>query len=164
MASASAFSFSTSKSSSPAVARIADRSSSNSRIWSAVGTGSAISQLTIWAARIPITMVSWLIDTNRPRAWAGEISAMYMGERLEANPMPTPPSNRNTLNHAKLHARPVPTAESVNRNPDRISRRRRPNRSLNAPDTTAPTKQPTRALLVAQPTRKELSEIPKNGS
>ena len=40
------------------------------------GTASAISQLRIWAARIATTIVSWLIDTNRPRISGGVTSAM----------------------------------------------------------------------------------------
>ena len=35
------------------------------------GTLRAIAQLTICAARMPITTVSWLIDTSRPRRWLG---------------------------------------------------------------------------------------------
>ena len=49
------------------------------RIISAVapsGTFCAISQLTICAARMPTTMVSWLSDTMRPRSSAGLTSAM----------------------------------------------------------------------------------------
>ena len=47
--------------------------------WSA--TGSAICQLTICALRIPSTTVNWLMDTKRPRKWAGAISAINMGLR-----------------------------------------------------------------------------------
>ena len=41
-----------------------------------------------------MTMVSWLIDTSRPRTAAGATSAMYIGERFDARPMATPPSIR----------------------------------------------------------------------
>ena len=43
---------------------------------------SAIRQLTNCAARMPITMVSWLIATSRPRICAGAISAMYIGREV----------------------------------------------------------------------------------
>ena len=60
------------------------------------------------AARMPMTMVSWLSETNLPRTAAGETSAMYMGEMFEARPMPTPPRSRKTTNHAKRSASAVP--------------------------------------------------------
>ena len=69
----------------------------DARIASAVipgATGSASSQLVSCAARIPSTMVSWFIETKRPRSSAGEISAIYIGERFEAMPMANPPSMR----------------------------------------------------------------------
>ena len=73
------------------------------------GTGRAMSQLTTWAARMPMTMVSWLIETSRPRMAAGAISAMYMGERFEARPMATPPRMRQATKTVKLGASAVPT-------------------------------------------------------
>lgn len=53
-------------------------------------TGSAISQLVICAASMPITIVNWLSDTSLPRMCDGATSAIYIGERPEAMPMPTP--------------------------------------------------------------------------
>ena len=47
---------------------------------------------------MPKTMANWLTDTMRPRIRAGEISAMYMGELIEAAPIPTPPRMRKTTN------------------------------------------------------------------
>ena len=49
------------------------------RIISAVasaGTGSAIRQFATCASSTPITIVSWFIDTRRPRRCAGATSAM----------------------------------------------------------------------------------------
>ena len=43
-------------------------------------------------------MVSWLTETSRPRIWAGDISAMYMGEMAEASPIPNPPTSLNRIN------------------------------------------------------------------
>ena len=65
-----------------------------SRMFSPGTTGSAINQLTNWAARIPNTIVNWLIDTNFPRTWLGDTSAIYMGDKLAAMPMPIPPNMR----------------------------------------------------------------------
>ena len=58
-------------------------------------------------------MVSWLIDTKRPRSRAGVTSAMYTGDTFEAMPMPSPPTMRATTNQPKRSATPVPTAETV---------------------------------------------------
>ncbi len=115
------------------------------------GTGLAMSQLTSWAARMPMTMVSWLTETNLPRIEAGEISAMYMGERFEARPMATPPRRRFPMKNEKLGARAVMMPVPVKRNPARMSRRFRPKRSLSPPETSEPTRHPTRALDMAQP-------------
>ena len=117
--------------------------------WSA--TGSAICQLTICALRIPSTTVNWLMDTKRPRKWAGAISAIYIGERLEAMPMANPPMRRNTLNHPKEFAAPVPMAVQINSPAATIRIGLRPNRSLNFPALNAPMRQPINALLMAQP-------------
>jgi len=113
----------------------------------------AMAQLTTWASRTPILMVSWLMATKAPRVFAGVISLIYMGERLEARPMPRPPSQRKKTNVLNSLARAVPMAETVKKMDARISRRLRPNLSLRRPDMMAPTMQPTRALLMAHPTR-----------
>ena len=114
-------------------------------------TGRAMSQLATWAARMPMTMVSWLTETSLPRISAGAISAMYMGERLEARPMPTPPTMRKTTKTVKSGARAVQTAETVKNAPARMRSRLRPKRSERPPETSAPMRQPTRALDMAQP-------------
>ena len=66
-------------------------------------------------------------------------------------PMATPPTMRYVLYSEKLSAIPVPTAETVNRSPERMSRRLRPNRSETNEQATAPMMQPTSAELVPQP-------------
>ena len=43
-------------------------------------------------------MPNWYRVTSRPRIRVGAISAMYIGARIEAAPMPTPPSTRQTTN------------------------------------------------------------------
>ena len=98
-----------------------------------------------------MTMVSWLMETSLPRICAGATSAMYMGERLDARPMATPPSIRHATKMEKFGASALPSEVSANKNADAINSRLRPNLSLNAPATSAPTRQPMSAQLFAQP-------------
>jgi hypothetical protein len=131
------------------------------RIASAVapaGTLSAISQLTICAARIPTTMVSWFMDTRRPRHGAGLTSAMYTGETLEAIPIATPPAMRQTTKNANVGAHPVSTEETAKIAAEAIRRILRPKRSAAAPATSEPSRHPSNAQLLAQPiSRAEVS-------
>ena len=73
-------------------------------------TGSSLtsSQLTTCAAKMPMTMVSWLSDTSLPRTDVGATSAIYMGESPEAMPMAMPPRKRTTRNPWKWSKAPVP--------------------------------------------------------
>ena len=66
------------------------------------------SQLMYCASRMPMTMVSWLIETSLPRICAGAISAMYIGERFDARPMATPPKMRHAMKMVKLVASALP--------------------------------------------------------
>ena len=91
------------------------------------GSSRTINQLMNCAARMPMTMVSWLIATRRPRAAAGAISAMYMGERFDARPIATPPSMRQATKIPKLVAIALPSDVTTNRAAEKISRRFRPN-------------------------------------
>ena len=76
---------------------------------------------------------------------------MYMGERLDAIPIAKPPIIRHGTNTANEDARAVPIDETANSIAAVISKRLRPNRSLRAPETIAPTRHPTSAQLIAQP-------------
>src|ERR1035441_8491868 len=104
-------------------------------------------QLTNCASKMPMTMVSWFRETSRPRFWAGATSAIYMGDRFDARPMAAPPAIRQRINTAKDPASPVATEDTANSRADKASRRLRPKRSLSAPDTKAPMRQPSSALL-----------------
>ena len=110
-------------------------------------------QLMNWATRIPTTIVSWLIETSLPRDWAGAISEMYIGARLEARPIATPPSIRHSMKALKDWARALPMEVTAKRSAERMRSRFLPKRSLRPPAATAPTRQPIRAQLFAQPTR-----------
>ena len=86
---------------------------------------------------------------------------MYMGERLDARPMPKPPSRRYHTNAWNEPASAVPTAEPTKNSPAAISSRFRPSLSLKRPESTAPIMHPTSALLIAQPTSAAFSSSPK---
>ena len=116
-------------------------------------------QLMSCAARTPITMVSWLTETSLPRICAGAISAIYIGERLDARPMATPPSIRHATKMAKFGASALPNEVTANKNADSSNNFLRPNLSLNAPATSAPTRQPMSAQLFAQPDNWALSAM-----
>ena len=98
-----------------------------------------------------MTMVSWLIETSRPRRCGGETSAIYIGERFDARPMATPPSIRHATNTVKVCASAMPMEVTANNSAASASSRFRPCRSLNAPAPSAPNKQPISAQLFAQP-------------
>ena len=115
-------------------------------------TGSAISQLITWASRMPITIVSWLIDTSLPRIAAGATSAMYRGERFDARPIADPAQQpvghedrerpregraqrRDREQHGRQDQQPLP--------PEPVAER---------PGEHRAPRQPISALLIAQPT------------
>ncbi len=103
---------------------------------------------------MPITIVSWLSETRLPRACAGATSAIYIGDRLDARPMAAPPAMRHSTNTPNDPASPVATEDTAKSSADRINSRFRPKRSLSAPESSAPSRQPSSALLLAQPTCK----------
>ena len=108
-------------------------------------------QLMYCASRMPTTRVSWFMDTSLPRIWAGAISAMYMGDRLEARPMATPPRIRHVTKMKKVGATAFPREVTANSRAEAINNFFRPNRSLRAPAKREPKRQPMRAQLLAQP-------------
>ena len=110
---------------------------------------------------MPKTMVIWFRLTMRPRISAGLTSAIYMGDKAEATPMPTPPINRAILNKVKSLNRPVAIAETVNSIAASISKGLRPHLSAAEPATIAPIRQPTRAVDIAMPCIKGESAMPK---
>ena len=98
--------------------------------------------------------------------WAGATSAMYIGERFEAMPMATPPAIRQTTNQRKVDAHPVRTDETANSSAETSRSFLRPNLSLAPPAISEPSRQPSKAQPLAQPTRASLSSskyFSKNG-
>ena len=45
----------------------------------------------------PHTMANWYISPRRPRLVGGATSAMYIGDAIEHNPTPNPPTARKML-------------------------------------------------------------------
>ena len=58
-----------------------------------------------------MTMVSWLIATIRPRKGAGETSAMYIGDIIDAIPTPIPATKRNAINKVRLAEKAIAKEE-----------------------------------------------------
>ena len=80
---------------------------------SATEVSRASNIFTTCAARMPSTMVIWFRLTMRPRMAVGLTSAIYIGDKADATPMPTPPTKRAMLNMVKSLNSPVPTADTV---------------------------------------------------
>ena len=87
------------------------------------------------AAEMPMTMLSWLKDTMRPRIFAGAISAMYIGAMISAAPTPKPPSIRAATSEMKSGAIAEARAETANSAAAILNTGLRPSRSLSGPDT-----------------------------
>src|SRR5690242_6529846 len=96
-------------------------------------------------------MVSWLTETMRPLMLAGDISAMYMGDSIDAMPTPRPPMMRKNTNQNSWCERPTPIAEMPNRKADNISPGFLPYRSEIDPAIRHPAIQPRYRLLTAKP-------------
>ena len=106
------------------------------------------------------------MDTSLPRISVGAISAMYMGETFEASPIPIPPTMRATINGVKLCESAVKMADIVNSTAAPMRIFLRPRRSVIAPESRAPARQPASAELIAHPESHALSAPtnPKKGS
>ena len=99
-----------------------------------------------------MTMVSWLIDTSRPRMAAGATSAMYIGERLDAS----------ADGHAAEHApgdeereswapSALPSDVAANRSAADDQQPLAAEAVAQRAGESAPTRQPSSAQLFAQP-------------
>jgi hypothetical protein len=77
---------------------------------------------------------------------------MYIGDRFDAMPMATPPAIRQMTNATNEPAHPVSTDETAKRSAAASKSDFRPNRSLSAPVTSDPIRQPSSAQELAHPT------------
>jgi hypothetical protein len=82
---------------------------------------------------------------------AGDISAIYIGEVIDAAPTPTPPIILKITNIVTFFGSAVPTAETKNRIAATISVLFLPNQSLSSPAIETPMVQPINALAATQP-------------
>jgi hypothetical protein len=98
-----------------------------------------------------MVIANWYMIIRRPRFSAGEISAIYMGDMTDENPIPKPPIIRKRLNWNIVFGRALPIAE-IAKSTAAISRALfRPRGSLSKPAKKGPTIQPSMALPVANP-------------
>src|SRR5690348_1618059 len=100
---------------------------------------------------MPSTILNWVRATSRPRHFAGDISAMYIGDTTDAPPTASPPTNRKIMNGHQPHASAQPMAEAKYRAPSRNSIARRPRASAGLPTVMAPRMVPINALATVKP-------------
>src|ERR1035437_7483883 len=107
---------------------------------------------------MPNTILNWKNPTSRPRSFAGEISAMYIGPSTEEAPMPSPPMNRAPTKEYQSNANAQPRAEI--RYSTAVMRKlpRRPYRSPGIPPNMAPRMVPQSAADTVNPSSAGLSE------
>lgn len=63
---------------------------------------------------MPVTIANCFSETSSPRLGAGEIYAMYKGDRVEAVPTANPPTKRALTNSTRVRGRAAATDENVN--------------------------------------------------
>ena len=103
------------------------------------------------ARLIPITLDNWFTLTSTPRRCGGDNSAMYMGDDIIANPIPTPPTKRHMPKSQMVTARALPIVDIIKKNAASIIVLRRPIRSVNQRPNKGPVTAPSMALLTANP-------------
>ena len=96
--------------------------------------------------------------TSRPRRRAGAISAMNIGETVEARPTPIPPMKRQTTKTTMWSERAHPAAEAMKRTPASMRVRRRPIASAIQTPASGPKGQPRMALPITMPVQVGESE------
>src|SRR5687768_9265696 len=104
--------------------------------------------------------------TLRPRMDDGEISAMYMGDSIEAIPTPIPAINRMSEKMDNPGARAMPREDRAKMPAAIINPGRRPRRSANEPATKHPTIQPNAKVPVRKPSHQafKLNSARKKGN
>ena len=100
---------------------------------------------------MPSIIANWFMETILPRILAGLISAIYIGEVIDAAPTPTPPIILKIINSVRVLGKAVPKAEIRKKKAEMISVFFLPSLSLNMPAIETPIMQPIRAQLAAQP-------------
>ena len=98
-------------------------------------------------------MLNCVTATNRPRAAAGDISAMYIGETTEAPPIARPPRKRKARKDAQFQGNALPKAETKYSTAIAISTLRRPRVSAGRPTAIEPTIVPISAAATVNPSQ-----------
>jgi len=96
-------------------------------------------------------MANWLRVTSLPLIDDGAISAIYMGDTIEARPTPNPPIILNTLKTPIEGANAVKIVERPNNTDEKNNAFFLPKRSQIVPPNMAPKMQPIWALLITKP-------------
>ena len=118
----------------------------------------AINQSTMYATTMPRVIANWFSVTRAPLFFAGDISAIYIGEIGLERPMAIPPTSLAIMNTAKAFGVAVKMAEARNKKADAIRIHLRPSQSLKKPATLTPSMHPNKALLTAMPSWKLVRE------
>jgi len=103
--------------------------------------------------RIPITIVNWLIATIRPRICAGEISAIYKGDNIDAIPTPAPAKNLAIIKISLVGAIAIAIEERANKDAAVNRPGRRPYFSATHPATRQPAIAPKARHPVVKPSQ-----------
>lgn len=106
---------------------------------------------------MPDTIANWLTETILPLMRAGDISAIYIGDVIEAAPTPIPPIILKIMNIVKFLGKAVPRADAKKKTADKIRTFFLPSKSLSIPAMETPMMQPTRAQEAAHPVSVGLS-------
>ena len=89
-------------------------------------------------------MANWLRVTILPRMGAGVISAMYIGEMIDAEPIPSPPRILKATNVPSVGASAVPSELAKKQMAEATRALFRPILSLTKPALPAPTAHPSK--------------------
>src|SRR5512147_1424411 len=89
--------------------------------------------------------------TRRPRYFAGEISAIYIGDTTDAPPTAKPPMNRKNMKENQSQASAQPIAETKNSTASAKRIPRLPKMSAGRPTTMEPMIVPISALETVKP-------------
>src|SRR5580658_9284694 len=98
-------------------------------------------------------MLNCVIATSRPRAAAGDISAMYIGETTEAPPIARPPKKRKKRKEPQFQGNALPKDETKYSTAIASSVLRRPYVSAGRPTTIEPTIVPMSAEATVNPSQ-----------
>src|SRR5690349_7327207 len=98
-------------------------------------------------------MVSWLIATILPLRCAGEISAMYIGESIDAIPTPRPAQHLAAINKSREGAKAIASDEPAKIKAANNKPGRRPYLSATVPAIRQPNMAPNAKLPVANPSQ-----------